>query len=323
MKYSDLKRSLANNVRPIYLVCGADDYLRNYAIKLICDKCLQMPDLNFLSFDATNCQADYLDLTLNSLRSYPFLSDYRVVVLKEFYPTADVIKNSGLKEYCNAPEQTSILIISNQKESKNLDKLEMDRVDCTADLSLCVGWISMKAKEANIQISPQAASKIAEFCMLDFTKINSEMSKLLDYSASSGVIDLTAVTNIVHRDCDYQIYEMIDRIITKRPTEAYAILTDLLNKNESEQKLFISIYSQFRRMLHIALSSESDAALAEYLGVKEYAIKVTRRQTKKLSAKTIKEICEKLSYYDERLKAGDFALNNVLWNTMFSVITNI
>ncbi|MBQ9481474.1 MAG: DNA polymerase III subunit delta [Clostridia bacterium] len=321
MKYSELKRSLANGIEPVYILTGSDDFLRNYAVSLIKDRCVSMPDLNFASVDGENMSIA-AESVYTSLVSFPFMSDKRMVVLKEYYPTADELKKNGLAEYLKNPLETSVLAFNNRKDCRALEKAGAVTVDCNPDMALCVGWICNEAKKNSLSVSPAVAGKIAEYSLLDFTKINSELGKLIDYCAESGTIDMKAVDEVVHKDSEYQVYEMVERISSGNFDDAYSILTDLLSKNESEQRLFISIYSHFRRMLHVAVSDAKNSELAEVLGVKEYAVKMTRMQTRKFPVKRIKSICEKFSFYDAAFKRGDTGLSSVLWNGVFSAMIN-
>lgn len=322
MKYSELKRSLQSGAGPVYILCGSDDFLRSHAVKLITDKCVSMPELNYLSVDGENMSGEVFESVFTSLRSYPFLSDKRAVLIREYYPSADELKRNGLADYIGDPQDTSVLIVSNKKECKALDKTDAVKVDCTSDLTLCMSWICNEAKKANLVISPQVAEAIAKFCLLDFTKINSEIAKLIDYCSGNGAIDMAAVNAIVHKDSEYKIYEMVENISASRYDEAYAIIKELLDKNESEQKLFVSIYSHFRRMLMIAVSDGTNAELAELLGVKEYSVKMTRQQLKRFPVAKLKEICERLADYDSSFKAGDTSLGNALWNGVFGAMIN-
>ncbi len=319
MKYSELKQSLKNRVEPVYILSGSDDFLRSYSVKLIQNKCLSLPELNFLSFDGENFSQENADAAFNSLRSVPFMSERRVVLIREYYPTAEELKKSGIGEYLKSPSETSVLIVSNKKECKNIEKIAgTTTVNCNPDQALCVGWICNEAKKANLSISPSVALKIAEYCLLDFSKINGELAKLTVYCVDSGVIDMPAVDAVVSKESEYRIYEMVECISSSKYDDAYGILSDLLSKNENEQKLFVSIYSHFRRMLHVAVSDESNAALAEILGVKEYAVKMTRQQVRRFSVKRLKMICDTFAEYDVKFKSGDIGVSEVLWNGVFT-----
>ena len=320
MKYSELKRSLNNRVEPVYILTGSDDFLRNYAVSLIRDRCVSSPELDFLSIDGENSSAVSENLYA-SLMSFPFVSEKRMIVVREYYPTAEELKKNGIAEYLKNPSETTVFVVNDKKECKAFLKAEnCVTVDCDPDMALCVGWICNEAKKNGLSVTPAVAQKIAEYSLLDLTTINSEMGKLTDYCADSGLIDMNAVNEVVSKDSEYQVYEMVERISSGRFDEAYSVLTDLLAKNESEQRLFVSVYSHFRRMLHVAVSDAKNSELAETLGVKEYAVKMTRIQAKKFSVKRIKNICEKFTFYDAAFKRGDTGLSAVLWNGIFSAM---
>ena len=91
MKFKELKRSLFSSVERIYLVSGEDAFFVSYALKLICDKCLSEPDLNLTVFDGQEVKGNP-DKLISALVSYPFMSEKRVVAVKEYYPLAADIK---------------------------------------------------------------------------------------------------------------------------------------------------------------------------------------------------------------------------------------
>ncbi|MCI5837633.1 MAG: DNA polymerase III subunit delta [Christensenellaceae bacterium] len=321
MKYSELKRSLTGGVKPVYILSGSDDFLRNYAVGLIKDKCVSMPEINFLSVEEGNFTGDAVNSVINSLNSYPFLSDKRMVVVKEYYPSQEDLKKSGIGAILSNPPDTAVFVISNKKGGKFFDKFDkVEKVDCNSELALCIGWICNAAKKRSIEISPKEAEKIANYSLLDFTKINSELNKLLDYCAEKGRVDDVDIEELVHKDGEYRVYEMTECIAEGKTDEAYAILFDMLSKNENKQMIFVSLYSHFRRMLHISLSNAKDSEIAENLGVKEFAVKMTRRQIRKFSVKRLKNICDKLSEYDIMFKSGETGLDEALMNGIFSAV---
>ena len=319
LKYGELKKSLSQRIEPIYILCGCDDFLRAHSVNMISALCVSVPELNFLSADGDNFTAETAESVYTALQSYPFMSERRMVVLKEYYPSKEELKRNGLLAYLSAPVETSVLIISNRKECKAFDKTGV-KVDCTPDTALCISWIAGEAKRANLAISPSVAGKIAEYTLLDFTKINGEMAKLTVFCEGKGAIELSDVEEVVHKDSEYRIFEMTEKIALGKFDEAYGILTDLLAKGEEEQRLFISVYYHFRRMLHVAVSTGSDAELAEALGIKEFAVSMTRRQMRKFPVKRIKYICDRFAMYDAAFKRGDTDLSSALWNGVFTAM---
>ena len=95
---------------------------------------------------------------------------------------------------------------------------------------------------------------------------------------------------------------------------------EMMSSSGDGQKLFVSLYYHYRRMLYAALSKESDAEVAKHLNVKEYAVKVARRQAKAFSVKRLKEIVDTLALYDEKFKQGYVEQNSAVWNSVFNVL---
>ena len=87
MKFKELKRSLIDGVERIYLVTGDDAFFVAHSVKLICDKCLSQPELNLTNFDGQDVKGNP-DKLISALVSYPFMSEKRVVIVKEYYPLA-------------------------------------------------------------------------------------------------------------------------------------------------------------------------------------------------------------------------------------------
>ena len=94
----------------------------------------------------------------------------------------------------------------------------------------------------------------------------------------------------------------------------------ILGQINTGQKLFVSLYYHYRRMLYSAISKESDAEVAKYLKVKEFAVKMARRQAKAYPIKRLKEIVDSLALYDEKFKQGYVEQSSAVWNSVFNVL---
>ena len=73
-------------------------------------------------------------------------------------------------------------------------------------------------------------------------------------------------------------------------------------------------------MLYSALSPLSDGEVAKHLKIKEFAVKMARRQAKAFSVKRLKEIVDTLALYDEKFKQGYVEQNSAVWNSVFNVL---
>lgn len=319
MKFKDLKKSFASGMMPIYLVSGDDAFLIERSTRLIIDACNIDEGLNLSNFEGGELKGNSEKL-ISALTSYPFMGDKRVVLAKEYYPlTADL---KALKSYFDDPCETTVFIIANTSKSDAILKMSnVTEVDCSkGDGAVASMWIKSQATKGGVRISQGAIDKIIDYCNADMTKINGEIEKLVAYALSSGEITEADVEALCVKETEYQLYEVVEFISAKKYENAYTCLMEMMSSSGDGQKLFVSLYYHYRRMLYSALSQESDAEVAKYLKVKEFAVKMARRQAKAYSLKRLKQIVDSLSSYDEKFKQGYVEQGSAVWNSVFSVL---
>lgn len=91
MKFVEMKSSLKNEgIQCVYLLEGEDAYFRESGLSLLRELVAQ-PELNYAVWEGDAALSD-LPGFLSALASFPFLSEKRVVAVREFYPRADVFK---------------------------------------------------------------------------------------------------------------------------------------------------------------------------------------------------------------------------------------
>ncbi len=319
MKFKELKRSLAASVAPIYLLSGEDAFFLSYSIKLITDKVLSNPELNLTEFEGSEIKGNP-DKLLSALLCYPFASKKRVVVAKEYYPLAQDMK--ALASYFENPCETTVFIVRNQNACASLAaKKNVASVDCSkGDDALLSSWISNRAKTGGVGISVAAVRKIIEFCGSDMTRINGETDKLISYALDKGEISEADVEALCVKENDYKLYETVDFIANKRYDKAYESFIESVGAVGEWQKLFVSLYYHFRKLFYVATSNESDKSLAEYLGIKEYAVKKAREQARRFSTKRLKAAMDKLGEEDSDFKQGKLEAQTAIWNGVLNVL---
>ena len=319
MKFKELKRSLAERVEPIYLVTGEDAFFLSHSVKLIIGDRVANPALNLSNFDGSEIKGN-ADKLLAALVSYPFMSEKRAVVVKEYYPNAQDLK--ALSGYFENPNETTMLIFCNSAPSENIAKQKnVTTVDCSkGDLLLLSGWISNKAKSAGLTVSNLAVNKIIDYCCYDMTRINGETEKLISYALGKSQITEADVDALCVKETDYKLYEVVDFIASRRYDRAYESFTEMLDSAGDGQKLFVSLYYHFRKLFYVSVSNESDKALSEYLGIKEFAVKKAREQARRFSPKRLKAVTDKLEKEDADFKQGKLEAQSAIWNGILNIL---
>lgn len=320
MKFTELKKNLPTVADNIFLIEGDDAFFRNGAVDLIKNTFVSQPELNFSAYDGDFVTSNCGEF-ISALTAYPFMSEKRMVLVKEFYPKPDFIEKN-LSQYFINPVQETLFVIENVKSCDVLKKQpNVCYVDCDkADIDILSRWIVNETSRNGVRMISIDAEKLAEYCLRDMTKIANETKKLIDYAKPKGVITEEDVNLLVTKDTEYQIYEMTDYIGRKRYDQAFTTIKEMLAKGETPQRLIISIYNYFRRLLHVALSDLDNAELAKVLGIKEYAVKKTREQAKNFKKKSLKSAVDFLTDSDFFTKSGKTSFEDALSNALFEIL---
>lgn len=320
MKYTQFRNELMEGKEfSVYLFEGEDTYFRERGMNLLKEKFVQEPALN-LVFLANDCTPTQLT---SSLEGYPFMSPKRMAVLREFYPKQDFFKG-GLKDYLQNPSTYSVLAILNEKPCELLKKFDsVCVVDCSKqDVSLIVKWIKAECSNANVHIEGQTAQMLAEYCLLDMTRIQTETNKLISYSGDGGIISREDVDLMVAKDNEYKIYEMTDCIGKRKFDKALLIIKDMLSKGEPPQRVLLSIYNYFRRLLHVAISDMDVQEMAKVFGIKDFAVRKAKEQAQMFKKKALKNAVDELSNADNKIKNGLIDAFDAMYLTVFKIMTD-
>ena len=321
LKYSELKNAIKDGAKPfpVYLLEGEDAYFRERGLAALKSRYLSEPSLNLAVFDGADCHGGEF---ASSLAAYPFMSEKRLTVAREFYPKRGSDKE--LEEFLSNPCETSILIILNEKPCEYLKKSgSVCFVDCSkADTSVLARWIKATCAAAEVNISAELAATVATYCLSDMTRIAAETEKLIDYAGKGGSITEEDVSLLVPRDTEYKIYEMTDYIGKKKFSQAYAVIAEMLGKGEPPQRIIISIYNYFRRLLFSAISGKTAAELASCFGIKEFAASKTIQQAKLFKLRPLKKIVDMLADSDYAVKSGLADADEKMWIAVFGIMTD-
>ena len=186
MKYVEFKNGVDDGqVFPVYLFEGEDIFFRERGFNLLKSCFVAEPSLNLATFGGDVETSDLIA----SLNGYPFMSEKRMTVVREYYPKQDAFK-AGLKDYLENPSESTIFVILNEKPSETLKKYDsICTVECgKADASLLIKWIKAECGKAGVYIEAETAKNLSEYCSSDMTRIENETAKLIAFVGKDGTI---------------------------------------------------------------------------------------------------------------------------------------
>lgn len=320
MNYVDFKNDIENGKTfSIYLFEGEDAFFRERGLSLVKKILISEPQLNCATFEGEKLNEKEVE---SSLYSYPFLSLKRLTVIREYYPKANSI-SKGIKQFLENPMQDSVLVVVNEKPCDAIKKFNsVCLVECVkADAYKISQHVKAKCSMAGVAIDMETAKLLAEYCLRDMTRVENETEKLIAFALQKKVITKQDVESLVVQDTEYKIFHMTDSISKKDFNKALSIIFEMLEKGETLQRLLISVYNYFKRLLHVAISDKTDAQLASILGIKESAVRITRAQAKNFKKKSLKNAVDLLADTDYLIKSGKVDAEDRIWHNLFSIIT--
>ena len=311
MKVSELNK--ANIKAGLYVVEGDDSYARNKAVSIF--RSLVEHDVADLNVSELSESVSGSALTA-AIEALPFMADLRVVIVRDWDVRAD---DSAVKDIIKASKDSSTVcvFVSDNKAVPAAIKRAAEIVRCDKPSDYELGdVIFARFAEASVRVSERTCRMIATFCGLDTGRAINEVDKLI----STGLAEITDedVKTYVHRETDYAVFALTDAIQSGNKAYALEILRDLSVENAPFSILAV-LQSNYRRVLYVALSKESDEALSKALGVQPFVVKKLRATAKTFTQVKIKALVDKLTELEADFKTGKLSEENAMWLAIFHI----
>lgn len=309
-----LKVRLQKEIKKAYLVSGDDFYLFEKSLSMIRNALdINFADMNISVFDDDNFDANKVVEACDML---PISDEKRLVVLKYINKVSENDKKI-IESYLESPNESSCLLIldSNGKfESikRNIDFIDAKRMDRLMVSRIVFSELEKRGKK----ISNEALDALIDACNGYLTKIFNELDKLCFYSLDDELITKKIVDELVAKELEYTVFELTDAIASKKADKAI----ELLNLMSREQGTLSLISNHFRRLFYISVSDMSNAELASYLGVKEFAILKAKKQVNNFSKIQLKKIVNLTEQVDFFTKSGKMQIENGLYYLVFNIL---
>ncbi len=316
LKFSQLKKHLsAANEDTLYYLEGDDAYFHRKAVEMITGKFVTaLPELNSVTLSSRDIKEIY-----SSCSVLPFMSEKRVVLLREWYPSEADLKQ--LEKWGQNP--ACVLVASNLLPWPPLKKYSERHtfVDCGKENApTLAGWIAQIMAAEGKEIDRDAAFMLAEYCSCDMVRIDSEIGKLKHLP---GAVTAKDIEENVSKDVEYQAY-MLASAVAEGKGNPYRIIREYVSKGDARAhtQLLASLYNNFRRMYYVKGSSRGEEELGRLLGVKPYAVSASARAARKFKKAALKKALKLISAAEYRIKSGSMGSETALYFAVASLLRN-
>ena len=306
---------MQENVQNIYLIEGDDAYFRDSAVAAIREACaVTQPLMNTALFEGDTLKGDALSSFLGSLYTPPLFDERRFVRVNGLYLTEH--EWSAIKSYFDKPCPSTVLVVVNTLKKQGVDlkrKSGVTYIDCSrADEETLGRMVFSALRKAGLKPDNDAVGLMVRYCVQDAARLMSEIKKLVSLLGEGGVVTRQVVEDYVPKDTEYKIYELTGAASRKNYDAFMQIMYELLEKGFDEIALLSSLCSHYRTLCEIASSKESDAALAQILNLKAFAVTKNREAVARLGAGRVRELYQKLYALSCGSKSGIYNKSGAL-----------
>jgi len=292
-----------------YLIIGNDQFMREKEVAKIRDKYLSSPeiDLNFSVHTPSDPEG-----IMDSLGTMPFISDKRVVVIKDIHEMSDEFAGT-LAGYLGKPSETSVLVLVADKDLKKtkfykqvsgmLEEIGAEKPDANT----IKGWIRGFFKKEGVEITPGAVDLIVELKGDDTVGLRMELDKLLSFALGQRVEE-EHVEQLVGRNVSETIFKLVDAVNSGNGDWVWRVISDLYAQNKRPLELIGYLGTYIRKIQTVKLLSSRGAdnnLIASEIGTRSsYYVQRMVREAKRFSDDTVGKWTTALLKADTDIKTG-------------------
>lgn len=295
-----------------YLFYGEEEYIKEQALSKLIDALIpkDFRDLNYEMIDGSQVE---LDNIINACETLPFMSQKRLVVVKDFYliegKKGTQEQEEQILNYIKNINEATCLIFycygdidkrkSIYKYIKKTGKVyEFNHLKCDE----LTQWVSQTLRKNGKKMSQQCINYFVERVGNNLENISNELSKLIAYTGDNDTIDVNAVNQVVTPSLEQSIFKLVDAIGEKRSGAALVLLKELLYGGQAVPPILAMVARQFRLIMQCKGYHEkgySINAIADKLGQHGFVVKKCLAQGRNFTMNQLKaglSLCLELDY---------------------------
>ncbi|HPJ23710.1 MAG TPA: DNA polymerase III subunit delta [Bacillota bacterium] len=236
----------------------------NYAIKKNIEEILGISEILEEDTEYYDYEEEGLEGALQSAMTLPFLSEKKAVILKNcsFLTEQGSISSEAseaLKNYCSFVNPTTIFMMTSNNEKldlrKNLVKhltknIETRTCNSKANTDSIYKYIQTEVERNGLTIDYLALTQFVNRIGNDSDILENELAKLITYALDKKRITSDMVYDIVSRDLESNIYELVNAYLAKDLSKAMEIYNDLKSLKIDPIWMLSAITNKFQEILY-------------------------------------------------------------------------
>jgi DNA polymerase-3 subunit delta len=299
MEFAQIQKQVqSRKFAPLYYFYGDEPYFIDQLTKLVEENALNPGEEAFNKSVVYGGDVEAPKL-LNELRSFPMLSQRRLVVLKEAQRmNKNVIEK--ITPYLENPLDSTVFVMAfkggkidgRSKAVKLLKEKGVVFESKPLYENQVAGWISQHLKEKGYQAKPEALNVMVAYLGANLGLITNEIEKIMLYlkGRDSDLITPEVVYEMINVDKDFNVFELMNVLGSRDHSRSHFIVSQMMrNVKDNPPILIVNQLFQFFNKLTLCRSAgaTTEKAIAETLGIspfiaKQYAAGLRSYNTREL-----------------------------------------
>lgn len=319
----------AGQVGECYLFEGAEEYIKQQALKQLCSKLLPagLEEMNLT--DLTDPDPDTL---ISAAETLPFMADKRVVVVRECSlitsgrKAEDEKKAEAITEYIGHVPPSTCLVFYVKGKADGRKKLYtlLKKKNAIVDFSPmndveCAEWARRVMRRMGKNLSPEAAGQLVFTVGRDAALLRQEMEKLASYLDERTEVTGADIDAVCTRSTECTVFQMVDAQVAGNNDAAFALLRDMVRMGESRIGILAMLLRQYRILYHMRCLLEERTppnAQASLLGIPPFSVSRTQQQARRFDKERLRAAYDYLMNVEFLLKQGRLPQDNCAENAM-------
>ncbi len=318
---ADLKKQIKEkNMSNCYLFYGSEDYLKKFYADRVCSVFVT-PGSETFSLRKYDGKENTLDDVLEGASSMPFMSEYCVVVARDF-PLDSL--NSDDKEKLtsfleNIPDTSITIFWMDSIDVQPRNAKWKWAVDHFTKYATVVNFekpegrnllklICAYASKQGCMMSENTASYLVEVSGDSLNVLFNEIQKAVNFAGQGNEITRECIDSVAVRSLEAKVFDLSKLILNGNPQGALELLHILMMQKAEPIDIFGVILMSFVDVYRVKMSvsgGESVTYCAKFFDYKnkEFRLKNSDRYAKKLSVEQLRECFDCFAESDRQLKS--------------------
>lgn len=244
----------ARAIKPLYLLYGEEDYLRDAAARAIAEATLTAAPLREFNESGFSLANTDVQVAIATMMQLPMMTERRVVRITNFARLREA-DEAALLRYVARPADSAVVIFvaDDLDKRRKLTKALLEACSSTefaplndADL---LQWARSHLKELQVEADDRTLRHLIALVGNSVRRLSNELAKLATAALPSSIINIGLVESLASRSRELSNFDLADHLIARNRVRALQTLNKILDDGAEPVMLIGLLASNYHRLL--------------------------------------------------------------------------